>query len=67
MQKILDLMIAHVGVPVEVIVDPERVKKADIDDIFGSNDRLRKISGWSPRIPLEESVAQMMNDDGTLR
>lgn len=63
MQSVLDLMISRIGMPVEVAVDPERVKRADIDDIYGSYARLKQASGWTPRVSLEESVSQMMCDE----
>ena len=61
MQQVLDWMISRIGRAVEVVVDQDRVKKNDIDDIFGSYGRLNERCGWTPRVPLEESVAQMMD------
>lgn len=43
-------------------VDPTRVQKNDIPMQVGSFQKLKKVTGWNPRIPLNESLADLLND-----
>ncbi|MBI5563107.1 MAG: GDP-mannose 4,6-dehydratase [Deltaproteobacteria bacterium] len=56
MREILEMMIETAGLKVSVTVDPERVKDADIDDIYGANAKMREETGWTPSVSLKESV-----------
>lgn len=48
------IRIAHV--PVEVREDPARMRPADVPILYGSNEKLRAATGWSPRIPLRKTL-----------
>jgi GDP-4-dehydro-6-deoxy-D-mannose reductase len=39
--------------------DPSRFRRGDLDRVCGDNARLRRL-GWSPRIPLERSIRDML-------
>ena len=43
-------------------VDPARVQKNDVPVQVGSFQKLHKAADWSPRIPLNESLADLLND-----
>ncbi|HRQ21862.1 MAG TPA: GDP-mannose 4,6-dehydratase [Anaerolineales bacterium] len=43
-------------------VDAARVQKNDIPVQVGSFQKLHKVTGWNPRIPLKESLADLLND-----
>lgn len=43
-------------------VDLARVQKNDVPVQVGSFQKLRKAAGWNPRIPLNESLADLLND-----
>lgn len=43
-------------------VDPARVQKNDVPVQVGSFQKLQKATGWNPRIPLNESIADLLND-----
>jgi len=60
MRELLDMMIRSAGVDVKVQTDPARFKAADIYDSFGSNEKIRKQTGWSPSVSLRESVDKLM-------
>jgi GDP-4-dehydro-6-deoxy-D-mannose reductase len=53
------IRIAHV--PVEVREDPERMRPADVPILCGSNEKLRAAAGWSPRIPLRQTLQDVYN------
>ncbi len=43
-------------------VDPARVQKNDVPVQVGSFQKLNKVTGWNPHIPLNESLADLLND-----
>jgi GDP-4-dehydro-6-deoxy-D-mannose reductase len=43
-------------------VDPARIQKNDIHVQVGSFHKLKKVTGWNPRIPLHESLADLLDD-----
>jgi GDP-4-dehydro-6-deoxy-D-mannose reductase len=57
-QSVLDALRARARVPVRVEVDPARMRPNDIPVLVGDPTRLRKATGWVPRI----SFDQMMTD-----
>jgi GDP-4-dehydro-6-deoxy-D-mannose reductase len=42
-------------------VDPERVRPHDVREVRGSAERLAAGTGWKPRIPLEQTVADAID------
>ena len=44
-----------------IIHDAVRVKSIDLDCVYGSNEKLFQASGWRPRIPLAQSVSDMLD------
>jgi GDP-4-dehydro-6-deoxy-D-mannose reductase len=56
MAQILSALSTGLGVDVGVTVDPARVKAAEIADIYGSNAKIHRATGWQPMISFSESV-----------
>jgi len=48
---------AATGVAIDHVVDPALVRAHDVMEVRGSADRLRAATGWEPRIPLEQTLA----------
>jgi GDP-4-dehydro-6-deoxy-D-mannose reductase len=42
-------------------VDPELVRTADIPHLVGDASKLREATGWAPRIPLEQTLEEVLN------
>lgn len=59
--RVVELLVALTEVPVEVERDPSRLRPADIQRISGDPSRLRAATGWSPQIPLEQTLADALN------
>ena len=55
-REILGELIRIAHVPVEVREDPSRMRPADVPLLYGSNAKLRRETGWSPRIPLRQTL-----------
>ncbi len=54
--EILRLLITVAHLPVEVREDPERMRAVDVPVFYGSNEKLRSLAGWNPKVPLMQSL-----------
>jgi GDP-4-dehydro-6-deoxy-D-mannose reductase len=61
-RDVLDLLLARSSAQVEVRVDRERLRPADVPAQVGDPARLRAATGWEPRIPFEETLADLLAD-----
>ncbi|MEZ0394853.1 MAG: NAD-dependent epimerase/dehydratase family protein [Anaerolineales bacterium] len=61
-RKCLDFLCAQARVPVEAALDPARVQPNDVPVQVGSADRLRRRTGWKAEVPLEQSLADLLDD-----
>lgn len=59
-RAILETLCRIVGVTVRPRVDPSLVRENDAPEIVGDFSRLRGITGWSPSIPLERTLADLV-------
>ena len=46
--------------PVDHVVDPAKVRAHEVMEIRGSFDRLHASTGWSPEIPLEQTLTDAL-------
>jgi GDP-4-dehydro-6-deoxy-D-mannose reductase len=60
MQEVLDILVGLAGSPIEVELDPERVRPADLPVLAGDASRLRSATGWEPTISLEQTLADTL-------
>lgn len=58
---LVDLFLAHARVPITIEQDPARMRPSDVPVLYGSHDRLTRDTGWTPRIPLEETVDALLD------
>lgn len=61
-REMLDMLLARSREKVEVRVDPERLRPSDIPVLVGDPSRLRAATGWEPRIPLERTLSDLLDD-----
>lgn len=59
--EVLDLLLSMSETPIRVEVDPERLRKADIPVLRGDNTRMRELTGWSPRLSMEETLRDVLD------
>jgi GDP-4-dehydro-6-deoxy-D-mannose reductase len=50
------------GVPIEVYVDPARVRPVDQPLLVADASKLREATGWEPRFSIEATLADMLED-----
>jgi GDP-4-dehydro-6-deoxy-D-mannose reductase len=61
-RDLLDRLLAASSARVEVRVDPERLRPSDVPAQVGDPSRLRAATGWEPRIPLERTLLDLLDD-----
>jgi GDP-4-dehydro-6-deoxy-D-mannose reductase len=61
-RDLLDILLAASGTAVEVRVDPDRLRPSDVPALVGNPRRLVEATGWLPRVPLEDSLRELLDD-----
>jgi GDP-4-dehydro-6-deoxy-D-mannose reductase len=61
-RELLDVLLGLARADVEIRVDPERLRPADVPVQVGDPSRLRALTGWEPRIPLETTLEDLLDD-----
>jgi GDP-4-dehydro-6-deoxy-D-mannose reductase len=61
MQAILDGLLAHAKVGVDVAPDPALMRPAEIPELCGDATRLRAATDWAPAWPLASSLADLLD------
>jgi GDP-4-dehydro-6-deoxy-D-mannose reductase len=62
LKRILQTLLSFSTRRIEVRVDPEKLRKADIPYLAGSNAKIKARTGWEPRIPLEKTLRDLLED-----
>ncbi len=60
-KDVLNDLIKISGAKVEVKQDPQRMRPSDEPIIQGDNSKFREKTGWSPEIPLEKSLKDLLD------
>ena len=60
-RHVLDMLLAHSEVDVEVEVDPNRLRAADIPCLVGDHSRFSDATDWQPEIPLEQTLGDLLD------
>jgi GDP-4-dehydro-6-deoxy-D-mannose reductase len=60
-RRVLDMLLAHSEAEVEVEVDPDRLRAADIPCLVGDHSKFSDITGWQPEIPLAETLGDLLD------
>jgi GDP-4-dehydro-6-deoxy-D-mannose reductase len=59
-RELLDRLIARARVAVRIRIDPARYRPNDTPLLLGDPTRIRERLGWSARIPLDQSVDDLL-------
>jgi GDP-4-dehydro-6-deoxy-D-mannose reductase len=57
---LLDMMLQRARVPIRIVVDPARYRPNDQSIVQGDPTRLREELGWTPVIPLERTIDDLL-------
>lgn len=60
-RQLLDLLLGQSKTPVEVEVDPARLRPSDVEVLIGDASKFRADTGWEPMIPLEQTVKDLLD------
>ncbi len=61
-RSLLDSLLARSKKPLDVEVDPARLRNADAEAIVGDASALREATGWRPEIPWETTLDDLLAD-----
>jgi GDP-4-dehydro-6-deoxy-D-mannose reductase len=61
-RDLLDGLLALSRKPISVRVDPQRFRPADARILVGNPARFVRRTGWKPQIPLEQTLADILDD-----
>jgi len=61
-RDLLEVLLAASGAKVEVRVDKDRLRPSDVPALVGDPARLRAATGWQPRVSLEDSLRELLQD-----
>jgi GDP-4-dehydro-6-deoxy-D-mannose reductase len=60
-RDLLDILIAQSAVPIEVRIDPSRLRPSDNPVIAGDRSRITAETGWAPEIAIERTLADLLD------
>jgi GDP-4-dehydro-6-deoxy-D-mannose reductase len=62
LREVVELLVELARCPVEVEQDSARLRPVDIPILCGDASRLAEATGWSPEIPLEQTLADALDE-----
>lgn len=60
-RELADILIGLSDRPMEVVLDPERLRPVDVPVLQGDNSKIARDTGWTPEIPLEQTLADVLD------
>ena len=60
-REMLDMLLAHSSIEIEVRQDPERMRPSDVEVLRADNTRFCELTGWKPEIPLEKTLKDLLD------
>lgn len=60
-REVLDALLALSTVPIAVEADPARMRRVDIPEVRGSHEKFTRATGWTPAIPFEVLLEQLLD------
>ncbi len=62
LREVVELLVELAACTIHVSQDPDRLRSADIPIVCGDASRLAEATGWSPEIPLEQTLADALDE-----
>lgn len=60
MEKILEYLLSYTKKEISVRVDSQKLRKVDIPQLVGDNKKIKEEISWEPRIPMEQSLKELL-------
>ena len=61
LSALVDLLVDMARCPVDVVLDPARLRPSEIPVVWGDASKLRAATGWTPEIPLRQTLADALD------
>jgi GDP-4-dehydro-6-deoxy-D-mannose reductase len=61
-QELADALVAMARRPLHLVTDPSLVRPIDLPVLRGDASKLRAATGWAPEIPIEQTLADLLDD-----
>ena len=61
MKEILDMLLGLSREQVQVETDPKRLRPSDVEILLSDSTKFRKLTGWEPKIPLKQSLQDLLD------
>jgi GDP-4-dehydro-6-deoxy-D-mannose reductase len=61
LERVLRELVALVDAPIQVERDPARMRPVDLPVVSGDASKLRRVTGWEPLIPLEQTLRDTLD------
>ncbi|MCY3915317.1 MAG: GDP-mannose 4,6-dehydratase [Chloroflexi bacterium] len=61
-RHLLDTLLQLSDIEIEVRVDPERLRPVDVPEIRGDSSKLRRDTGWQPKLSFEDTLRDVLSD-----
>jgi GDP-4-dehydro-6-deoxy-D-mannose reductase len=61
-QQLADQLVALADRPITLAPDPELLRPVDLPVLRGDASKLRAATGWAPEIPVEQTLADLLDD-----
>jgi len=59
-RDVLDFLISHSKVPIEIQTDPSRLRKSEVPLFVGASNKLNQATGWKPTRKFEDSLFETL-------
>ena len=60
-QELLDMLLKLSTVEITVKQDPSRMRPSDVQILLGDNTKFKELTGWSPEIPFEKTLKDLLD------
>jgi GDP-4-dehydro-6-deoxy-D-mannose reductase len=60
-EEVARRLLAVANVDVQIVIDPARVRPVDLPELRGDPSRLHAATGWVPEIPLDDTLADVLD------
>jgi GDP-4-dehydro-6-deoxy-D-mannose reductase len=60
-REVAEQLLSRARRPIRLVTDPDLVRPVEVPRLVGSNDLLRSVTGWSPEIPLTQTLSDVLD------
>jgi GDP-4-dehydro-6-deoxy-D-mannose reductase len=61
LRSVIETMASLLNIRINIVQDPQLIRKSDIRDVIGCNEKIRKEIGWQVKYPLKNSLQDILD------